>query len=93
MSMINRQNRLQGTFERNLSCPASMISDRKTSDDFPSKRSTSISIGYNFTSSHIQIENILDNQHSINKSWIDRCKQSLKSLFKQISRSVTKQGK
>jgi len=89
MSTIADHKCLSGIFERNLSCPTSIISDRTTNTIPNSKRSSSISID----SLPIEIDRTFDNQVSINKSWIDRCKQSLKSLFKQISRPTTKQGK
>jgi hypothetical protein len=89
------------TFERHSSYPTS-INSNPQSGVFNGRRCSSTTILPSFIDQDFKIKSVnnyrtLDRQIELNltdnSSWVERCKQRITNILKQISKPTTKQGK
>lgn len=86
------------TFGRNSSCPTSIHSNNQSNGIFNQRRCSSTIIHPSSNNSYLTTNSrTLDRQIDIdlieNLSWIERCKQHVTNILKQISKPTVKQGK
>ncbi len=98
MSITN--NSLTTTFERHFSYPTSINSNTEAGA-FNGRRCSSTTILSSSMDQDLKINSVnsqtLDRHIQLNlnenRSWLERCKQRVTNIFKQISKPTMKQGK
>ena len=97
MSITNNSFTTTTTFERHFSFPASINSNRETGI-FTGRRCSSTTVLPTTLDQDLKIPSHTLDRHiqlnlNENRSWLERCKQRVTKIFKQISKPTIKQGK